>query len=318
MCAIFGLLDYMGKLTSSQRRQIVWELGKAAEVRGTDATGIAFFHEGKLHIQKAPRPARRMKYRIPEEARYIMGHTRMTTQGSARRNQNNHPFAGKAGDSRFALAHNGVIFNDLELRRSNSLPTTAIETDSYIAVQLIERQKEVSPHSLRRMAEVLEGHFTFTVLDQEDTMYFVRGDNPLTIWWCPDMGVYLYASTKEILERAAKALGIRWWRKEAIEPGQGTILAIDREGQRSVSRFDDSNLIISWRWHSPMWRSINRQEDEYLSMVMDMGEQLGISRQELGLLSRAGYSVWDMEDLLYDDALRACCLADARAELAAW
>ena len=281
MCAIFGLLDYMDKLTSSQRRQIIRELGKAAEVRGTDATGIAFFHEGKLHIQKAPRPARRMKYRIPEEARYIMGHTRMTTQGSSRRNQNNHPFAGRAGDSRFALAHNGVIFNDLELRRSNSLPTTAIETDSYVAVQLIERQKEVSPHSLRRMAEVLEGHFTFTVLDQGDTMYFIRGDNPLTIWWCPDMGVYLYASTKEILERAAKALSFRWWRKEVIEPDQGAILAIDREGQRSVSRFDDSNLIASWRWYSPLWRSINRQEDEYLSMVMDMGEQLGISRQEV-------------------------------------
>ena len=167
-------------------------------------------------------------------------------------------------------------------------PRPAIETDSYIAVQLIERQKEVSPHSLRRMAEVLEGHFTFTVLDQGDTMYFVRGDNPLTIWWCPDMGVYLYASTKEILERAVKALGIRWWRKEAIEPGQGTILAIDREGQRSVRRFDDSNLIASWQWYSPLWRSINRQEDEYLSMVMDMGEQLGIPRQELGLLSRGG------------------------------
>ncbi len=152
-----------------------------------------------------------------------MGHTRMTTQGSARRNQNNHPFAGRAGDSRFALAHNGVIFNDLELRRSNRLPTTAIETDSYIAVQLIERQKEVSPHSLRRMAEVLEGHFTFTVLDQGDTMYFIRGDNPLTIWWCPDMGVYLYASTKEILERAVKVLGIRWWRKEVNGSRRETI-----------------------------------------------------------------------------------------------
>ena len=109
MCAIFGVLDYKGKLVPSQRRQIIRELGKAAEVRGTDATGIAFFHEGRLHIQKAPRPARRMKYRIPEEVRYIMGHTRMTTQGSSRRNQNNHPFAGKAGDSRFALAHNGEI-----------------------------------------------------------------------------------------------------------------------------------------------------------------------------------------------------------------
>lgn len=318
MCAIFGVLDYRGTLTSALRRQMIRELGIAAEIRGTDATGIAFFHEEKLHIQKAPRPARRMKYHVPEEARYIMGHTRMTTQGSARKNQNNHPFAGKAGDSRFALAHNGVIFNDLELRRSNGLPMTAIETDSYIAVQLIERQQEVSPHSLRRMAEVLEGHFTFTVLDQGNTMYFVRGDNPLTIWWCPDMGVYLYASTKEILDRAATALGIRWWRKETIEPVPGTILAIDREGQRSVSRFDDSNLIASWRWYSPLRKPVDQRQSEYLSMVMNMGEQLGISQQDLELLSRAGYSAWDMEDLLYDDVLRACCLADAQAELAVW
>ena len=36
-----------------------------------------------------------------------MGHTRMTTQGSAGRNQNNHPFAGKAGDSRFAWPTTG-------------------------------------------------------------------------------------------------------------------------------------------------------------------------------------------------------------------
>ena len=38
-----------------------------------------------------------MKYRIPGEVRYIMGHTRMTTQGNANENQNNHPFPGKAG-----------------------------------------------------------------------------------------------------------------------------------------------------------------------------------------------------------------------------
>ena len=308
----------MGKLTSSQRRQIIRELGKAAEVRGTDATGIAFFHEGRLHIQKAPRPARRMKYRIPEEARYIMGHTRMTTQGSARRNQNNHPFAGKAGDSRFALAHNGVIFNDLELRRSNSSPRQPSRRTATSRCSSLSGKRKCPPTVSAGWRRCWRDTLRLQCWTREKTMYFVRGDNPLTIWWCPDMGVYLYASTKEILERAAKALGFRWWRKEVIEPDQGTILAIDREGQRSVSRFDDSNLIASWRWYSPLWRSINHQEDEYLSMVMDMGEQLGISRQELGLLSRAGYSAWDMEDLLYDDALRACCLADARAELAAW
>ncbi|UQT46789.1 hypothetical protein M5E87_16235 [Flavonifractor plautii] len=39
------------------------------------------------------------------------------------------------------MAHNGVLHNDGYLRRSLSLPKTKIETDSYIAVQLIEQKK---------------------------------------------------------------------------------------------------------------------------------------------------------------------------------
>ena len=144
MCAIFGLLDYKGKLTAVQRLQIIKVLGTAAEVRGTDATGIAFFQRKRLCIQKAPKPAHKMRYRIPSDVRVIMGHTRMTTQGSAKHNQNNHPFSGKAGSTAFALAHNGVLTNDQELRLLHNLPETGIETDSYVAVQLIEKQKELS------------------------------------------------------------------------------------------------------------------------------------------------------------------------------
>ena len=207
MCCIFGLLDYKGKLAAAQRLQMVKELGKVAEVRGTDATGIAFFQGCQLHIQKAPKPSHKMTYRIPEGARYIMGHTRMTTQGSEKKNQNSHPFAGMASSVRFALAHNGVLINDYELQLRNQLPRTAIEADSYVAFQLIERQKEVSPDSLRRMAEVLEGHFTFTVLDQENNLYFIKGNNPLTIYHYPKLGIYLYTSTTEILETAVKSVG---------------------------------------------------------------------------------------------------------------
>ena len=79
MCAIFGLMDYEGRLTTAQRLQIVKALGTAAEVRGTDATGIAFFQRNRLCIQKAAKPAHKMKYRIPANTRIIMGHTRMTT-----------------------------------------------------------------------------------------------------------------------------------------------------------------------------------------------------------------------------------------------
>lgn len=170
MCAIFGVLDYKGKLDALQRLRMVKELGTAAEIRGTDATGIAFFQRDKLCIQKAPKPAHRMKYRIPAEARYIMGHTRMTTQGNANLNQNNHPFPGKAGKQSFALAHNGVLCNDFTLQRRYHLPQTNVETDSYVAVQLIEQQEEVSPDSLRMMVEAVEGSFAFTVLDGDNNL----------------------------------------------------------------------------------------------------------------------------------------------------
>lgn len=102
----------------------------------------------------------------------------MTTQGSARRNYNNHPFPGRTGAVDFALAHNGVLYNDVALRDSLHLPKTKIQTDSYIAVQLLQRQNRLDFSSLRNMAEQVSGSFTFTVLDGADNLYFVKGDNP--------------------------------------------------------------------------------------------------------------------------------------------
>lgn len=191
MCAIFGVLDYQGKLTPPQRIGLFRALADAAQARGTDASGVAYIHNGVVQIQKAPRPACRMRWRIPSRARYLMGHTRMTTQGAASRNYNNHPFPGRAGTQPFALAHNGVIYNDVELRRNHRLPPTGIETDSYVAVQLLEKAGKLCPDSLCRMAEQLEGSFTLTVLDVENTLYLIRGNNPLSVRLFPSLGCYL-------------------------------------------------------------------------------------------------------------------------------
>ena len=170
MCAIFGLLDFKGKLSSAERLRMFKALAIAAEVRGTDASGVAYVQNGAIQIQKAPRPAHKMHWRIAPDTRYIMGHTRMTTQGSERHNQNNHPFPGKAGHLSFALAHNGVLYNDDELRLRHKLPQTKIETDSYVAVQLLEQEGDLSANSLKRMAEALDGSFTLTILDAKSNL----------------------------------------------------------------------------------------------------------------------------------------------------
>ena len=98
-----------------------------------------------------------MWYRVPRDATVVLGHTRMTTQGDARLNQTNHPLPGRTPDHRFALAHKGVLFNDKLLRKKYKLPATNVETDSYVAVQLLEQYGTMDFDGLEYMAEQLEG-----------------------------------------------------------------------------------------------------------------------------------------------------------------
>ena len=175
MCCLFGLIDYRGTLTAKQKTRLIRELSIAAEVRGTDATGIAYNTEHGLQIYKRPIPAHRLRLNIPSNAKVIMGHTRMATQGRAKKNENNHPFRGSIEGKQFALAHNGVLYNDYQLRRLLRLPASKIETDSYIAVQLLEQKNTLDPSSLKYMAEQVEGSFTFTVLTYHDRTSRLRG-----------------------------------------------------------------------------------------------------------------------------------------------
>lgn len=306
MCAIFGVLDYKGSLDAAQRFRMVKVLGTAAEVRGTDATGIAFFRGDKLCIQKAPKPAHKMKYHIPVEARYIMGHTRMTTQGTAERNRNNHPFSGKAGKQSFALAHNGVLHNDQLLRQEYLLPETAIETDSYIAVQLIEQQRELSFSSLKEMAEVLDGAFTFTILDQDNNLYFVKGSNPLTIYHYPKLGLYLYASTEEILMDARKGLGLGRMRPKIIKPWPGDILRINRYGDQEYAQFNMFDPFSTWNMRQSVSsfrpKHLSRphtSRSEYIRMLKSVAGFYGYESCDIDALLADGYTTEDIEDMIY-------------------
>ena len=58
MCAIFGLIDYNHTLNAKQREKLLRVLSEECEERGTDATGYAFNHNGKLTIQLQRRESR--------------------------------------------------------------------------------------------------------------------------------------------------------------------------------------------------------------------------------------------------------------------
>lgn len=227
MCSVFGLIDHQNKLTAREKNRIINTLARECEVRGTDATGIAYHFGGRLRIFKRPLPAHKLRLRVPNGVNVIMGHTRMTTQGNEKFNQNNHPFAGSIGGKTFALAHNGILWND-------KLPQTSVETDSYVAVQLLEQQNALDFQSLKEMAEKVEGSFVFTVLDHEDSIGFVKGDNPLCLFYYD--GFTLYASTQEILVQATNRL---WLGKPQTiqQPEEGEILKIDKFGKQTAGSF---------------------------------------------------------------------------------
>ena len=201
MCGLFGFSTYQEKVAHDLTK-LTNSLAKQSSIRGTDASGVAFCSGGHVQIHKEAVPAQKLTFTHPTNIRALIGHTRHSTHGSEKKNYNNHPFSGRVPGSRFALAHNGVLTNDDSLKVMYELPQTKIETDSYVAVQLIERQKELTFASLRSMAETVDGSFSFSILDHENNVYLVKGDSPLSILHFPAEKIYVFASTEEILYRA--------------------------------------------------------------------------------------------------------------------
>ncbi len=292
MCAVFGLIDYNHNLTTKQKEKILKILSKECEIRGTDATGYAFNNGSHITIFKRSLPARKMKLKLPDEANVIMGHTRMATQGSNKRNYNNHPFMGRIGTDQFALAHNGVISNDLLLHKSGELPPTIIETDSYAAVQLIEKEKHLGFDSIRTMAETLKGSFVFTILDSQDNMYFVQGNNPLCIVDFYEYGFYLYASTKDIVNNTIKKAGLVRLSKSEIQTTYGDILKIENNGEITKTEFDAFDDYYCFSGYAPM--------SYQLRQLKEFANCFGIDESYVDLLADNGYTADEIEELLYE------------------
>ncbi len=162
MCGLYGFSNYSGDKIKNLS-ELTNSLAEQSAIRGTDATGIAFTSSGGISVLKDSKSAYRLDFKHSDDVVALIGHTRHSTQGSEKKNYNNHPFSGRCSNMKFALAHNGVLCNDKELRKSLHLPKTKIETDSYIAVQLIESKRKLSFESVKYMAEKTEGTHIITI-----------------------------------------------------------------------------------------------------------------------------------------------------------
>ena len=315
MCCLFGLIDYAQCLSARRKEKIIKVLSRESEVRGTHATGVAYLTGGTMTIFKRPKAAHAMRFKFDTNPQVIMGHCRFTTQGTEKNNENNHPFySRKLG---FSLAHNGVLYNDVILRQQENIPKSQIETDSYIAVQLLEKKNVINFDSIKYMAEKVEGSFCFTVLDKQNNIYLVKGDNSLVI--VDAGGYYLYASTEQILAAALKKLGI--YKFDTVSINEGEIMRIDRNGYRTKTTFEmQYNTPYKGAWgryggyygygyydygsYGCWGKSYSKKSDDYIKQytkdLIDYAAMVGIDEDTILNLIKDGFSLDEIEAMIYE------------------
>lgn len=310
MCGLYGFSSYndqpikdISKLTNSLARQ--------SAIRGTDATGIAYCRSGYVHIQKEAQDANKLEFKHDDDVKVLIGHTRHSTQGSEKKNYNNHPFLGKTKTAKFALAHNGVLFNDDGLKTKYRLPKTKIETDSYVAVQMIEYKHKLDADSIKFMAEEMEGSFAFSILDDKNNLYLIKGDNPISIIHFPRLKLYVYASTDEILYRALinTSLLSEIKRKdyEEIVLEEGDILKISPDGtlEKSVYNYHHYYGREWWQFGYPYRVATpqsyeNAEKQAYIEELKIAAMYQGIDPSVVDELISEGLTMEEVEEYIYD------------------
>jgi len=305
MCAVFGFLDYANKIPYSKLLKLVRELSIAAECRGTDATGISYVRKGEIVTFKKPKPAHKVRLYFPKNTTALVGHTRMTTQGDEKFNYNNHPFEGSTSNHKFALAHNGVLYDSTYIQKNRKLPHTYIVTDSYVAVQLLEQLNQVNAEALKSVSETVSGSFVFTVLRDDNTLYIVKGSNPVVMIHVPEYGLYIYASTKSILLSALKNVNLRK-EYEFIYINTGDIISIDSKGKLSSLKFEavpDTEFYYAREFYTGSKYNALYTEEKHLEDIYSVCNYFGVSEKSIDLLLDYGYSSDEIEEMLIDNQL---------------
>ena len=181
MCGIVG---YAG---SQQAAPILLAGLERLEYRGYDSAGIVVEQGGKLAVCKESGRISRLAEAC-EGGRAIggvtgVGHTRWATHG-APTHANAHPHA--SGDGRFAVVHNGIIENYLDLKEELASLGYRFEseTDTEVVAHLLERYYEGDfRQATMRAVSRLRGSYALGVIcsDAPGRIIVAREASPLII-----------------------------------------------------------------------------------------------------------------------------------------
>jgi glucosamine--fructose-6-phosphate aminotransferase (isomerizing) len=182
---VCGIVGYVGFRNAAE---VLLDGLRRVEYRGYDSAGLAVRTEKGLEIVKEVGKVSDLE----EAARgrnltgcQGIGHTRWATHGGVTVT-NAHPHADGAG--RFALVHNGIIENYLDLQEELHSQGVCFfsQTDTEVIVQLLARlraETDDMPAALTLLQQRLNGSFALAIIDAQEPecFYCVRRGSPLVL-----------------------------------------------------------------------------------------------------------------------------------------
>ena len=194
------------------------------------------------------------------------------------------------------------------LRKSLNLPKTKVETDSFVSVQLLEQKGDLSMESIKYMAENVSGSFSFSMLDDGNNHYLVKGDSPITMLHFAKSKVYVYASTDEILWKALINTELFQQLKrggfEEIILNEGQILKIHSTGKLEYADFKYSDCYSSYNWWN--YGRKTTASNQYLDDLKQVANSMGYDDTHINELIECGYTCDEIEEMLYEAGYEFC------------
>ncbi len=259
MCGITG---YVGQ---KQAKDILLKGLEKLEYRGYDSAGICVVGKESLKSSKVKgRLANLMEKTSAEDMTGTVGigHTRWATHG-APTEINSHPHF--SNDGNFAVVHNGIIENYLELRAFLTEKGFSFlsETDTEVVPQLLQYHYNGDIfETLTKVVGMLEGAYALGVVStyEPETLYAVRKDSPLIVGLGENEN-FIASDIPAILEHTRSIY--------LLEQGEYAILTKDK-----VEIVDKNKNSISKEVFEVNWDVSSAEKDGYdFYMLKEIMEQ---------------------------------------------
>ncbi len=257
MCGIIGYTGFQPAL------YIAVEALKKLEYRGYDSAGIAFIENREFRVIKASGKLENLEKKVQDELHLpitcAIGHTRWATHGEPTV-ENAHPHVDNTG--RFALVHNGIIENYLELKEY--LKDYGIEyksqTDTEVLVNFIahhiEKEGDIEK-ALQAALSKVTGAYALVISDLKvpGKLWAVRQAGPMLLG--VGQGEYFIASD---------APAFISWTKDVVFINEGELLSCTSQGYTLKSLSDLSE--IKREAVTLKWDTVSAQKEGYKHFML--------------------------------------------------